>query len=264
MRRLAPLAGLLLAALLTGCGTPRAAPAENPLTADLLSYRNALALLKEGRADEAIQILKRAREAYPKDPNVTNALGLALLYKKDYLLALKAFKECLVIDATFVEARNNSGVTLMEMGRLDDAEKEFQAVLDSGVSKERLNAHFNIGLVRGKKGQWADAEREFSLVVAEDPKYTRAYRERGLARVQTENFRAALEDLLRYLRDEADDPAANYNAALCLLTTGRRDVASRYMERVIQVAPDSEEAGKARRFLAGERTGLPHLPEANP
>ena len=37
-----------------------------------------------------------------------------------------------------------------------------------------------------------------------------------------------------------------------LLTTGRRDLALRYMERVASVAPDSEEGKKARRFLDAE------------
>jgi lipoprotein NlpI len=70
--------------------------------------------------------------------------------------------------------------------------------------------------------------------------------------MKLENFRGALEDFLLILREDPKDPVANYNAALCLLTTERRDLAVRYMERTVQSAPDSDEAKKARRFLGGE------------
>ena len=65
-------------------------------------------------------------------------------------------------------------------------------------------------------------------------------------------FRRHKEDFLLFLREDGNDPVANYNAALCLLTTDRRDLAVRYMERTVQAAPESDEARKARRFLGGE------------
>lgn len=259
MRRRAFAPALLLVAL-GGCSqyaNVTGVTPENPLTADLVNYRNGLQLLREGRVDEAIQLLRRSQESYPYDPNVRNALGLALLYKKEYPLALKSFDEALRLDPTLAEVMTNRGVTLLEMGRLDEADTQFQKILDGPPSKEKLNAHFNLGMVRIKQERPAEAEAQFSLVIAEDPKYSRAYRERGLVRAGREDFRGGLEDLLRFLQDEPKEPKANYQAALCLLTTGRRDLAARYMERVIAAAPDSEEAGKARRFLAGESTGDP-------
>jgi tetratricopeptide (TPR) repeat protein len=102
-----------------------------------------------------------------------------------------------------------------------------------------------------KRESWNDAEREFSAALAVSPEFVRAYRERGLARVKLEDFRAALDDFLKFLKDEPKDPVANYQSALCLLTIDR-NLALRYMERTITAAPDSEEARKARRFLDAE------------
>ena len=188
-------------------------------------------MLREGRADEAIAVLSRARQSNPRDPNVSNALGLALLYKKDYPAAEKSFNESLQINPDFLEARNNRGVTELEMNRLDDAERDFQAVLDGPQSPERANAHFNLGLVYKKRAQWVDAEREFSLALADSPQMIRALRERGVVRVQLENFHDALPDFLGVLKEDPKDTVSNYNAALCLLAVGRRDLALRYMER---------------------------------
>jgi len=241
-----------LSAVLAGCGSSSVAPKENPNLSDLVDYRTGLAMLREGRADEAIQILLRARASSPRDPHVPNALGLALLYKKDYPDALKAFSSALALDATFVEARNNRGVVNMEAGRFSDAEADFQAVLDGPPSPEKANAHYNLGLLYRRRDAWRDAEREFSLALADAPDNGGAFRERGLARMKLDDLKGALEDFLSVLKNEPQDVVANYQAALCLLSSGRRDLAVRYMQRTVSAAPESEEGRRARRFLANE------------
>lgn len=246
---------VVLALVLAGAscsGHKARPPEESALTSDMVNYRNGLALLREGKVDEAIQLLKTARATYPTDPAVWNGLGLALLYKKDYLPAILTFTESLRLDPEFVEARINRGVAYMEMDKLKEAEADFQAVLKASASREKLNAHFNQGLLEVRREAWEAADKEFSLVVAGDPKYLRAYRERGIVRVRREEFADGLDDLLRYLRTEPRDPVANYNAALALLTTGRRDVARKYMQRTVDAAPESDEAKKAKRFLDDE------------
>ncbi len=258
MKRLAALTAALLLLLVPGCGILKPRPAEeNPLTADLLNYRNGLALLREGKVDEAIQLLRSARASYPTEPAVANALGLALLYKKEYPAALKAFSDAIKMNPDFMEARNNRGVAYLEMSKLDDAEADFRAIIGGSASGEKLNAHFNQGLLEQKRRRLVEADTEFSTVLSEDPKYLRAYRERGVIRVQRERFGDALEDLLRYLKSDPKDPVANYNAALALLTTGRRDIARKYMERTVAGAPESDEAKKARRFLEEEPPAAP-------
>lgn len=256
MRRRLLAALLVAAGVSCGCRSAleRDKTAKEPslLTADLVDFRNGLKMLQEGRVDEAIQQLSAARAAYPQNGEVANALGLALLYRKDYKNATKLFTEAIGLDPNLLEAVNNRGVAAMDSGNLEAAEKDFESILSRPKSAEQLNARFNLGLVRGKQLRWADAERELTTVLADDPTYLKAARERGLVRMKQEEFLGALEDFLFYLREDPKDPVANYNAALCLLTTDRRDLAARYMERTVQAAPESDEAKKARRFLGGE------------
>lgn len=256
MRRWHLVAALAAVLLSSGCKTvlekDQAAREPSALTADLVDFRNGLAMLREGRVDEAIHMLNQARAAYPRNAEVANALGLALLYKRDYRNSTKLFTEAIGLDPNLIEPLNNRGVAAMEAGNLENAEVDFEAVLARPTSAEHVNARFNLALLRGKQLRWADAERELTTVLADDPGYTKAVRERGLARMKLEDFRGALEDFLLFLRDDPKDSVSNYNAALCLLTTDRRDLAVRYMERTIQSAPESDEAKKARRFLGGE------------
>jgi Flp pilus assembly protein TadD len=252
----------LLAALAAGGCSPHLAapPKENPVLADLVDYRSGLTMLREGRADEAISLLQRAKQASPRDPHVPNALGLALLYKKDYPGAFRAFSDALALDATFVEARNNRGVAYLQAGKWDDAEVDFVAVLDGPPTPEKVNAHYNLGLLHEKRGKYADAEREFSLAIADSPDNTRAYRARGLARMKIEQSSNALEDFLVVLKDEPKDPVANYQAAICLLASGRRDLARKFMQRTVEASPETEEGRKSKRWLENE----PRPPEGKP
>jgi tetratricopeptide (TPR) repeat protein len=243
---------LAAAAGLTGCGSTSMPPKENPNLSDLVDYRSGLSMLREGRTDEAIQLLLRARTSSPRDPHVTNALGLALLYKKEYKGAVAAFSDALRLDSSFVEARNNRGVAHMEAGHFDQAEVDFQAVLDGPATPDKANAHYNLGLLHRRREAWRDAEREFSLALSDSPDNDRAFRERGLARLKLDDLKGALEDFLTVLKNEPKDPVANYQAAVCLLSSGRRDLATRYMQRTVSAAPESDEGRRARRFLANE------------
>jgi tetratricopeptide (TPR) repeat protein len=237
----------------SGCSPQLAAPPkENPVLADLVDYRSALTMLREGRADEAISLLQRAKQSSPRDPHVPNAMGLALLYKKDYPGALKNFSDALSLDPTFVEARNNRGVANFQAGRWDDAEADFQAVLDGSPTPEKINAHYNLGLLNEKRGQPRDAEREFSLALADAPDNNQVHRARGLVRMKLEQTSSALEDFLVVLKDEPKDPVANYQAAICLLQSDRRDLARKFMQRAAEAAPESDEGRKAKRWLENE------------
>lgn len=255
-----PAAALALSALAAGCMNPATRPKENPVLADLVDYRSALAMLREGRADEAIQVLARAKQSAPNDPHVPNALGLCLLYKKDYPGAVKAFSEALWLDKTFVEARNNRGVAHLQSGKWDDAEADFQAVLDGPPTPEKVNAHYNLGLLHEKRGQPQDAEREYSLAVADAPENMAAFRARGLVRMKLGQNSAALEDFLVVLKLDPKDAIANYQAAICLLATDRRDLARKFMQRTVAAAPESEEGRRAKRWLDNE----PRPAEGNP
>ncbi len=230
------------------------------MLADLVDYRSALTMLREGRADEAIQLLVQARNSSPRDPHVPNALGLALLYQKDFPGAVRAFSDALGLDASFVEARNNRGVAYLQMGKWDDAEVDFQAVLDGPPTPEKVNAHYNLGLLWEKRERFQDAEREYSLAIADAPDNVAALRSRGVVRIRLGQNAGALEDFLAVLKAEPKDPVANYQAAICMLATDRRDLARKFMERAVAAAPESDEGRKARRWLDHE----PRPPEGTP
>ncbi len=246
----------ILVLLFTACNsTPNPANQgpTNPVLQDLLDYRNGVAMIQDGRIDEALVLLRRARVVNPLEPGIPNALGLALLYKRDFPAAIAMFNEALRLDSNYVEALNNRGVAYMETSKLDEAEKDFRSVTGAlAPAAEKRSAYYNLGMIYNRRQQWVEAEAEFTFAIREDGRHLAAYRERGIARANRETFGAALEDFLFVLREEPKDIVANYQAALCLLAQGRRDLASRYIERAAASGPESEEGKRAKRFLANE------------
>ena len=70
--------------------------------------------------------------------------------------------------------------------------------------------------------------------------------------MKLEQNTGAFEDFLVVLKDEPKDAVANYQAAICLLATDRRDLARKFMQRAADAAPNSDEGHKARRWLDNE------------
>jgi hypothetical protein len=120
-------------------------------------------VIHDGRIDEAIVLLRRARAVNPLEPGIPNALGLALLYKRDFPMAIAMFNEALRLDSNYVEALNNRGVAYMETSRLDDAEKDFRTVTGAmAPATEKRSAYYNLGMIHNRRQEWMEAEAEFT------------------------------------------------------------------------------------------------------
>ena len=137
----------------------------------------------------------------------------------------------------------------MEAGKCDDAEADFQAVLDGPPTPEKVNAHYNLGSFTRSAAIWRDAEREFSLAIADSPDNTRDLpRARSRPHEARATSKGALEDFLAVLKEEPQDPVANYQAAICLLSSGRRDLAERTCSGRSTPRPRARKAGSAKRW----------------
>jgi tetratricopeptide (TPR) repeat protein len=106
-------------------------PLEAALAIDASEYFAHLGLSEfHRRTRNPIGALDEARQAFriePKDPNVHNALGIALECNRRYFDAEKAYRRALAIDARHRWAANNLGYLCEKLMRMDDAYRQ-QAV----------------------------------------------------------------------------------------------------------------------------------------
>src|ERR1044071_5281068 len=99
-----------------------------PSDPDLLNLAGTLRLT-QGRAGEAVDLLRRAAAAAPREPTFAFNLGLALSRLGRLDEAEAPLRAALTYNADFVQAHFELGALLHRTGRLDEAEESIRHVL---------------------------------------------------------------------------------------------------------------------------------------
>jgi tetratricopeptide (TPR) repeat protein len=80
-------------------------------------FMRGMACLKEGRLDEAIRHLERARDREPRKASIREALGRARFAAGDFPLAAREFEAALACDPTNDYAHFGLGLSLIRSGK---------------------------------------------------------------------------------------------------------------------------------------------------
>ena len=164
------------------------------------------------------QALESAHEAVKHDPRSAEAhyfLGVIHTGLSEYPLAVTELKEALTLDPHYTDAHNNLGVAYVELKQYDKAMKEFQASLSDKTYRTPEKVHLNMGNMYVSQGVLSEAMRSFQRALDLNPKYLLAY--------------LGLGDVYKRM--------------------GKTDLAAQQFKKVIEIAPDSPEAGRARQGL---------------
>ncbi len=94
-------------------------------------------LHSQGRDDDAIAAWKSATDNAPNSPDAWNKLGIAYRdFRQDYSSAADAFNKAVAVNAGFVEADYNLGLTLEKQGNTDGAKKAYQDCISNASSPD--------------------------------------------------------------------------------------------------------------------------------
>ncbi|MGH8371742.1 MAG: sulfotransferase [Gammaproteobacteria bacterium] len=85
---------------------------------------------------EAERILQDARKSFPDDPRPTTELGITLIGDNRQAEAVSLFDEALAKSPKFAPALFNRGVALTMLGRINEAERDFEQTLQLEPSME--------------------------------------------------------------------------------------------------------------------------------
>ena len=208
---------LLPCFLLLGLASPRAARAADE---GLVLRSQAAQLAAEGRCDEALPQLERARALSPQDPAAALLQG-----------------ECLLQAGRYAEA----------IPPLEDASR-----LDPGSA----DAALYLGMARYHAGNSEGANQALARAEELAPDSAQVALYRGLALLDLSRADEATERFQRASRiDPANaEPIASYYAGLAQQSTGRTQEAEASLRRVSELAPGSEWDRQARAALAGAAT----------
>lgn len=145
-------------------------------------FQVAAGQMEQGKWSDAVETLKALMRKFPKNVEVLNLMGWALLNSGQIDAGFQVWRESLKLDAKNNDARNNImrahlelGKRCREQGQHNSALKHFKSLLKL-LGPQNPEVHFEIGSTYYMKGDKRSAYVEFQYVLKLDPKNQSAKR----------------------------------------------------------------------------------------
>ena len=190
----------------------------------------------KGQKKEAIIELDALIKDYPLAPLLLNVSGSFCKSNNQLDVAVTKFKKALNLDPNYAEVHYNLGVSLRELGLIEEAIKSYKNAIS--IKNEYPNAHYNLGnaLVIIKK--YNDAIKHFELAVVFNPKFAQAYYNLGLANKSIENnFEAGL-NFDKALAIKPDYAEAANDRGVIFQNVGDFENAIKYYQKSLAINPN--------------------------
>ena len=162
------------------------------------NYEHAYDILRDGelskeRAQEALQYIEKAITLNPNKSDYFRVKGTSLFKLGQYDLALENFNKALKLDSSNLLAQTGKAFSYELKNEFVLAEENYKIALKlASVSKkpsELAYIYFNFGVLYEKWGKNDEAEKNYTLTIKTDSKYTQAYKRRGFIKINQKNTR---------------------------------------------------------------------------
>ncbi len=199
----------------------------------------AQALLKQGKARDALELLLDLHRSQPSDANVCQQIGIAYTQLENLKEAEKFYREAVRLNPQFWAARKNLGTALWFLGRKGESEREFLAV--TKVLPADLVPHLYLGLAAYERRDFPRAKMEFEragTLASSNPEVLPAVLESCLATRDMSFPAKVMEQVTR-----ADEPesALILRVGALFLQYGEYDRAAIALEKLVAMHKDSAE-----------------------
>ena len=215
--------------------TPQRYPAQQ-----VPAYDQAESLIRHGRPDEGIALLKPLLDSDPRNLKALNLLGIALTQKGDLAAANREFLRALQLDPKFYPALENLAANEFTLKDYAASEKHFLEATKFAPDDPAVNSF--LGKITFKRGEYARAAqylRKSESLFTQEPALAVALVQSEL---ETGKDTRALERLSQ-ISTESTPLRAQFQLALVLATHEHFAEAIPYFEAVQKQYPDSYDAG---------------------
>ena len=199
---------------------------------------------------------RQAIEAKPDFIDAYNNLGMLLKELGSLTEAEAIYRQLLSIRPDLAEASNNLGAVLYDLGRLHDAEAAYRHALATRANYAQ--AHYNLGIVLYDLRRWHEAESAYRQALALSPD-AGAYNNLGNVLKELERLSEAEAAYRQALILRPQHAEALNNLANVLKELGRLPEAELACRMALTIRPDYAEA---HLNLGALMVALNRLPEA--
>jgi protein O-mannosyl-transferase len=196
-------------------------------------YNLGIALVKKGRADEAIRQLQEAIRLKPAYAKAHADLGALLAEKGQTDAAIRHFQGAIRLKPQDGETHYNLGLVFEQKGQMDEALRQYQEAVR--LSPDYAPAHNNLGIAFLNQGRVDDAVRQYREAIRLNPAHAGAHYNLGNALWQKGLNEEAIRQYREALRFKPEDAYAHNNLGAALEKQGQLEEAIRQYREAIRL-----------------------------
>ncbi len=188
-----------------------------------------------GKMDEAAPFMIKAAHTLPHHPEAQYGLGLVYQRRKEYDLAMGAFRRVIEIDSTYAMAYNSLGRIYEMQDDLDSA----RILLEAAVKYQPLfdDAYFNLGGILSKQGQIPAAIAAYRQALAINPKHLHALHDIGVSYMEEGTYGDAVSAFEQVLGLEPTYFKAYNNLGMIYIQQKDSARAEQMFHRALEINP---------------------------
>jgi tetratricopeptide (TPR) repeat protein len=191
--------------------------------------------VRQGRADEAVAMLKQASDTAVGSSGAQVNLGIIFAGIGRLDEAMACYERALEADPRNANAYCNLGNILQARGRRDEAVKHYEQAL--AIRPDFPEAHSNLGNVLLALGRHDEAIRHYEEALTIKPDYAEAHCNLASALLALGRPEEATEHFVGALKIKREFPEAYHGVGLALQVLGRLPAAGRAFEQAVRLAP---------------------------
>jgi tetratricopeptide (TPR) repeat protein len=198
-----------------------------------------------------VSLFKRALAVTANNGVAHNNLGLALMGQGKADEAVEHYREALRIKPGYVEAQNNLAVALRELGLNEESVEQLGRAL--ALDPDSPSAHVNLGNALVARNEIDAAIEHYRHALRSRPAFFDAEQNLGLVLDRLGRHDEAIAHFRRALALRPDEPATHLGLGIALSANGAFDDAMAQLDEALRLKPDSPEAYNALAIaLAGQ------------
>jgi len=194
------------------------------------------ALVAEGKNEEAISHYKIAIELKPDSAAVHNNLGSALVAEGKIEYAISYFKLAIVLYSASGRAYNNLGNALVAEGKIEEAISHYKTAIK--INPDFCVAHNNLGTALQNEGKNTEAISHYKMTIKLNPDYAEAHYNLGTALFAKQKNEEAISHYKMAIKLNPDYAEAHYNLGIALGAEGKNEEATSHYKMAIKINPD--------------------------
>lgn len=212
-------------------------------------FNVALAHIREGRIDMAIDTIKQAIKLDPKNAFFYKGLGTAYAAKQKWNEAIEAYRKALELNPYFSDVRNDLGTSLILSGKREEGKKEFLNLFSDPTNPTPEMTARNLGQVYFEEKNYAEALNWYRSAITRAKTYPDAYLGAADSLLGLGKLDEAIQTLEAAQRELSDNAQINLALGEVYFKAGRFSEARQRLETAARRDPSGVSGRRALELL---------------